>query len=252
MKIVIDGKQFEAIPGEFILQAAKRNGIHIPTLCHHEALSGLGSCRLCIVDVINRGRKKVVTSCLFPITSEVEVITNSPKIQKMRQTIIKLLAARAPGNEYMKSLMVQYGVNSLDGFKGDKNEDCILCGLCAKACEELGTGAISTINRGITKKISTPYDEPSPACIGCSACASVCPTGAIKETRENGKKTIWGKEFNMAKCENCGAEFATTKQYEFVKKKLNIQETEKVLCPKCRKKLQSEKFKDIYQDVKPE
>ncbi len=251
MNINIDGKQCEAFYGETILEAAKRNGISIPTLCHNEALKGLGSCRLCIVEVIQNNRSRVVTSCLYPITREVEVKTKTEKIVGMRKTILRLLSARAPENEYVNSLLHKYGMEKETRFNTDPAENCILCGLCVKACEELGANALATVNRGVTKKISTPFDEPSEECIGCSSCAEVCPTGAIKVERENGIKTIWGKEFKLMKCESCGKEFITEKQYEFIQKKLDKEPDEKILCPNCRKKLQSERFKDIYEGVKP-
>lgn len=250
MEIKIDGKLCYAAFGETILDVAKRNEINIPTLCHNEALSGLGSCRMCIVEILQNNRSKVVTSCIYPITKEIEIKTNSEKIVKMRKTILRLLSARVPKNEYISKLMEEYKVPKETRFRSDDTEHCILCGLCVKACAELGTNALATVNRGVTKKISTPYDEPSLDCIGCASCAEVCPTHSIKVTMQNGIKTIWGKEFKLMKCENCGDEFATQKQYEFVQKKLNKASNEKVLCPKCRKKLQSEKFKDIYKGVK--
>jgi NADH dehydrogenase/NADH:ubiquinone oxidoreductase subunit G len=206
---------------------------------------------MCIVEVIQNKRSRVVTACLYPITREVDVKTNTEKILGMRKTILRLLSARAPENEYINKLLKEYGMEKDTRFKTDPSEHCILCGLCVKACEEMGNHALATVNRGITKKISTPFDEPAEDCIGCSACAEVCPTGAIKVTKENGIKNIWGKDFKLMKCESCGAEFITQKQYVFIQKKLEKEPDEKILCPKCKKKLQSEKFKDIYEDVKP-
>ena len=158
MNITIDGKACEAKSGEYILDVARRNGIQIPTLCHSDALPGLGSCRLCIVEVIERGRSRIVTSCIFPITREIEVLTKSEKIIIMRKTIIKLLSLRVPQNEYMKKLRKEYNVQDeeLERFNVDRSENCILCGLCAKACEAMGTNAISTVNRGIVKKYLLP------------------------------------------------------------------------------------------------
>jgi NADH dehydrogenase/NADH:ubiquinone oxidoreductase subunit G len=250
MKIVIDGKQYEAEHGEYILNVCKRNGIYIPTLCHSDALPGQGSCRLCIVEVIERGRARVVTSCLYPITKEVEVLTKSEKIMSMRKTIITLLAARAPKNQYMRKLKQEYGVldEEIERFKLNDSEQCILCGLCVKACEEVGTSAISTVNRGVTKKISTPYDEPSKDCIGCGACSFVCPTGAIKMVDTGDKRNIWGKTFKLLRCEKCGKYFSTKEHFDYATKKLNESNRE-VLCEACKKKIVSEKFKDVFENV---
>lgn len=250
MKIVIDGKQYEAEYGEYILEVCKRNKIYIPTLCHSEALPGQGSCRMCIVEVIERGRARVVTSCLYPITKEVEVRTKSEKIMNMRKTIVMLLTARAPQNKYMKKLKEEYGVpdEEISRFKLYNSEQCILCGLCVKACEEIGTSAISTVNRGVTKKISTPYDEPSKQCIGCGACSFVCPTGAIKIVDTEDTRRIWGKTFKLLKCEKCGKNFCTKEHFEYASEKLNEPHRE-VLCEDCRKKTVSVKFKDVYAGI---
>jgi bidirectional [NiFe] hydrogenase diaphorase subunit len=250
MKIIIDGKQCEAKAGEFILDVARRNGIEIPTLCHSDALPGQGSCRLCIVEVIERGRSRVVTSCIFPITREVEVLTKSEKIINMRKTIIMLLSLRTPQNEYMEKLRKEYGIEDkeIDRFNVDRSEECILCGLCVRACEAIGTNAISTVNRGISKKISTPFDEPSKECIGCAACAGVCPTGAIKVCDSHGHRTIWNKEFKLIKCEKCGKYFATQEQTDYINHKLGT-ETNEMLCEKCRRTLLAENLKNVFENT---
>lgn len=247
MKVFIDGKPCEAEYGEYILDVAKRNGIHIPTLCHSDALSGIGSCRLCIVEVVEGSRRRVVTSCLYPVTREIEVFTSTEKIKKMRKTIIMLLSSRAPQNDYIKRMREEYGVRPTSRFKGDNNEQCILCGLCVKACEAIGTNAIAAVNRGITKKISTPYDEASEDCIGCGACAQVCPTGAIGMYQEEGKRTIWGRTFELLKCEQCGKYYATREQLKHSIDKLDGKK--EMLCDRCKKKAVAASFKTIYEDM---
>ncbi|WP_461206779.1 2Fe-2S iron-sulfur cluster-binding protein [Clostridium sp. DL1XJH146] len=249
MKIIIDGKQYEAQAGETILQVARREGVKIPTLCHNDALPGLGTCRLCIVEVIQNNRAKVVTSCVYPITREIEVLTKSEKIIKMRKRIIKFLYDRTPRNEEINKLRIEYGIPNIT-INVDNPEQCILCGLCVRACEKLGTSAIATVNRGIDKKISTPYDEPSKVCIGCGSCAYVCPTNAIKIKEEAGVRTIWGKEFKMMKCSECGEFFATKEEYYYAENKLSEEKKSKdILCEKCRKKQNANKLKDIFENV---
>lgn len=247
MKIIIDGKSCECEKGEFALQVARRNGIYIPTLCHSDALAGLGSCRLCVVEAVDRGRSKVVTSCVFPITKEIEIITNSEKIKKIRKEILMLLKVRCPENKEIASLAVAFGVEEerVNRFKLDRTENCIICGLCTKACEQMGTGAISTIDRGVFKEIATAYKEPSPDCIGCAACANVCPTNAIKIVDKDGEREIWGKEFKMAECQDCGEYFATEDHVKFALAKAG-REDEKMLCEKCKRKVSLENVKALF------
>lgn len=235
MQITIDGIKCEANPGEYILDIARRNGIEIPTLCHSDALPGQGVCRLCIVEVIDNDRSRVVTSCIYPVTKEIEVKTHTEKIIEMRKSIIMLLSARAPQNELINKLREEYGIAPVERFKVDNSEGCILCGLCVRACDEVGLSAISTVDRGITKKISTPFDEPSKVCIGCAACAYVCPTDAIKIQESGGYRTIWGKTFEMLQCSSCGEYFITREHYEYVKNR-SEHTSDEILCDKCKKK----------------
>lgn len=248
MKITIDGIACNAQKGEMLLQIARRNNIQIPTLCHSDALPGLGSCRLCVVEVVDKGRISVVASCIYPVKSEIEVYTHSDKIKAIRKNLIMLLYARAPQDQTIDRLRREYGVPDDIRFVGDINEHCILCGLCVKVCEELGSSAISTINRGVSKKVSTPYDEPSARCIGCGSCAYVCPTDAIKMEEHDGVRTIWKKNFELIKCERCGKPFATKEQLEYKRKKL-MTDCKDTMCESCKKAVIAEKLKDIYERV---
>lgn len=249
MKIKINGEYYEAKKGEYILDVAKRNNINIPTLCHNMGLSGLASCRLCIVEVINGRSSKVVTSCIYPINEEMEVITNSEKIIRMRKNIIMLLAASAPENSYINKLVEEYGVKIEREIEYYRNEECILCGLCVKACNAIGTSAISTVSRGITKEVSTPYDEPSKDCIGCGSCAQICPTGVIRIEEKNGIRTIWNKDFELLQCSVCGRYFSTKDEFEYANDKLGTEDYETV-CTVCKKKLAAQRFKEIFKDIK--
>lgn len=248
MKIIIDGITCHAQKGEMLLQIAKRNNIFIPTLCHSEALPGIGSCRLCIVEIEDKGHKSIVASCIYPVRNEIKVYTHSDRIIAMRKDLLMLLYARVPNNDVIDKLRKEYRVPDMIAFKGDKDENCILCGLCVKACEEMGLYAISTINRGVTKQVSTPYHEPSSTCIGCGSCAYVCPTYAIDIKEDHGIRRIWNKDFQLVKCEKCGKAFATKEELEYNKKKLKQDEVD-TLCESCKKTLVAEKLKEIYEGV---
>lgn len=262
MKIKINGKTYEAGKGEYILEVCRRNHILVPTLCHHEGISGLGSCRLCVVEVNEGKENKVVVSCVYPLSRDCQVFTESDKIKGIRRTILSMLKTRAPEGDRLASLCQIYGVDTdpagsanerytiPKAGKGSSEEkrlasSCVLCGLCAGACASMGTGAISATGRGIGKKVSTPYGEPSADCIGCGSCAAVCPTRAIDCTEAKGHRSIWGRKFQLIHCKSCGKAFATKEEYEWAMKKACLEPTVNpgngntasgALCGTCRKK----------------
>ncbi len=249
MEIMIDGRNIEVNRGETILKAALRNGIDIPTLCYSEALPANASCRLCMVEVKENDIKKIAASCSYIIKDYIEVTTNNEKIQKIRSILLNLYSARVPHNKRIKELKEKYGVKDIKRFKKEESsgnaleDNCVLCGLCVKACETLGTNAISTVFRGPDKKISTPFDEPSKDCIGCGSCAEVCPTGAIKLVENNEERIIWNKKFKLIKCKKCGKRFMTQEEYKFLKNKLG-DEADLSLCEDCRNKETAAKFRE--------
>ncbi|MDR1701238.1 MAG: (2Fe-2S)-binding protein [Sporomusaceae bacterium] len=236
MKITINGKTCAAESGQFILAAARQNGIEIPSLCHHDALLGQACCRLCLVEVESGdGKSEVVASCVYPVREALKVTTNSERIKRLRRGILTLLLERAPqaGGD-LAAYCREYGVTKDVVFSETTDEKCILCGLCVKACEELGNSAIQTALRGVQKTVATPFNEPSPDCIGCAACARVCPSEAIKVSEKGGKRAIWGKTFELVKCAACGKPFATRQELEWLQKKILPVETSLAYCPQCR------------------
>jgi bidirectional [NiFe] hydrogenase diaphorase subunit len=189
MNIIIDGQKLGADEGETILQVARRNGIEIPTLCHHKLLEGVGACRLCIVEIALPGWKGTdhVTSCLYPVAEGLEVQTKSESVIRRRRTVLGLLAARCPESDVIRRMCEAIGgveeyAQATDGSK------CITCFRCTRVCAVAGAHAISAVNRGTHKEIATPFHEESDVCIACGACASVCPTGAIE--MESGRVAV--------------------------------------------------------------
>ncbi len=248
MEIIIDGKKAAVQEGETILQAARRNGIDIPTLCYSDALPGITSCRICMVEVKENGVTKRVASCAYPVHEGMEVTTDNETIRRTRNVLLNLYSARVPHNKDIKALKEKYDVPEIKRLQVNKGEthlaeNCVLCGLCVKACEEMGTNAISTVFRGAEKKVGTPFDEPSDSCIGCGACASVCPTEAIQMTQENGVRTIWDKTFELIQCKECGKYFATAQEIAYVKQKIG-NDMDMALCEKCKQKGNAAKFKE--------
>ena len=197
--LVIDGQRISVPEGTTILEAARGQNIPIPTLCHHPALEPYGACRLCTVEMTERGRTRLVTSCNYPIRQEMEVQTASEKVLRGRRLLAELLLARCPTAPDIRALAAQLGVTRTRFESGDPEELCHLCGLCVRTCAELvGQSAISFVGRGVEREVGTPFLKVSDDCIACGACEFVCPTGAIKLADITDKKPIpLLSDFNM-------------------------------------------------------
>ncbi|WP_333861883.1 2Fe-2S iron-sulfur cluster-binding protein [Clostridium sp.] len=253
MRIIINGKDYETEKGDTILKVARRNNIYIPTLCHSDALPGLATCRFCIVEVIDGGESKVAASCISPANPgnrEIEVITDSDKIKRMRKVIAMLLQARCPDNQEVEKFAKAFGVEKrkVNRFKLEKGEDCALCGLCVKACKAVGVGVLSLVNKGVYKKLDIS-DGPTQKCIGCGACANVCPTNAIKIIDKDGQREIWENKFQMVKCDYCGQYFITKEHIKYAYDKLEIEQPEKFYCNNCKRKIVAKSMNAIYEKV---
>ncbi len=181
----VDDKEIAVSSGQTILEAvARMDGIgNIPALCYHPAVKPYGACRLCTVEVSEDGgsKFKFVAACLYEIKESLIVKTDTERLRRLRKGIIELLLARCPSVKRIQELAVEYGVEKPRFVLGD--QDCILCGLCVRACQELiGKSAISLVNRGIYREVAVPFYayELEENCVGCGDCSFVCPTGAIK------------------------------------------------------------------------
>jgi len=185
LTVSINDKEVEIPTGETILDAARKAGIWIPTLCHHDALEPEASCRLCLVEIEDRGRRRLVASCAYPAADGIQVYTDTEQVVENRKIVAELLLARCSENEYVRNLCAELGVTDTPYPK--QTEECVLCGKCVRMCNErMGVGAINFIGRGQTRKVGTPYDAYSDVCMTCGACETVCPTNCI-DVRDTSK-----------------------------------------------------------------
>ena len=190
-----------------LLGVLRREKIDIPALCHHEAVEPYGGCRLCTVEITKPewdGWKNKVTSCLYPVADGLIIQTHSPQVIELRKTILDLYLARCPEAKLIQDLAAEYGVTQTSYQTVPEPNDCILCGICTRICDTMGFNAISTVNRGHGKEIAPPLNEPPESCVGCLACALNCPTHYIKCKDVGGTSEIWGKKFELIRCEQTG------------------------------------------------
>ncbi len=174
INLSLNGLEVSVEEGVTLLEAAKFYGMEIPTLCYNEGLSPYGACRLCLVEIGPPGRTRLVSSCTYPAREGLLVRTHSEKVIKTRKLLIELYLATCPSSKVIQDLASSHGVTKMR-FK-QKHADCILCGLCVRMCEEqMQAKAIGFVDRGESRRISTPFNKKSEDCRLCGACMYICP-----------------------------------------------------------------------------
>lgn len=235
-KAFINGKAFEFIPGESILNFIKRNmpEEYVPTLCDAPNLKPFGSCRVCSVDVAleENGRAKAVASCHTPVMDKSFIYTNNERITRLRKNIVELVLTDYPldrlyenksGKNELQSVANQLGITPddirypLGKTHVDRKPDlshpymradlstCINCYRCVRACDEVqGEMVLTMSGRGFDNTITMGINEGFNAsdCVSCGACAQACPTQAITDVF-NSKSTV-ADEVTRTVCTYCG------------------------------------------------
>ncbi|MGV8056564.1 MAG: molybdopterin-dependent oxidoreductase [Smithellaceae bacterium] len=235
--ITINGRKITTQAGITVLQAARQEGIFIPTLCDHPALSAVGACRICIVDI--KGQRNMQTACTFPVSEGMEIETESPSVIKARKLILDLLFSERnhfcpycemSGSCELQDLGYRYGVDhwafptytkafSLDAtnkYYLMEHNRCVLCGRCIRACGELvANHTLGLSQRGNKTMVRADADIPlgESSCISCGTCTQVCPTGALfyKRSAFMGRDSLTQKvKSTCGQCSiGCGMEIVT-------------------------------------------
>jgi len=213
VKLTIDGVPVEVPAGTTVLEAAKKAGINIPTLCYLKDINQIGACRMCIVDT---GARAFGAACVLPVSNGMNVKTNTPKLREARRVNLELLlsnhdkkcldCARNQKCELQQMCndlgvddaqrfagkMNQYDVDDLSPSIVRDNNKCILCRRCVAACYNTqGVGVIGPVGRGFKTQIKSPWGQSlnDVACINCGQCIAACPTGALHE--KDSTKKVW-------------------------------------------------------------
>ncbi len=197
IKLKINGLNVSVEKGTTILEAAQFLGFPIPTLCHMDGLTPYGACRLCVVEIGEGDRAKLVSSCTYPAEEGMKVRTASRRVVKARKMIIELLLASSPQSKTIQDLASWYNVKQ-QRFR-QEHEDCILCGLCVRMCkEQMVAGAIGFRGRGQDRSIGTPFDIKSDVCRLCGGCIYVCPVCGLRCTYTDPDKAVCGGCANIS------------------------------------------------------
>lgn len=205
VRLTIDGRELRVPRGQTILQAARANGVRIPTLCFHPRLSVAGACRMCVVEV--EGARGLLTACSTDAAEGMEVTTRSGAIDKSRRNVLSLLLSDHPlecltceagGKCDLQRYAYEYGVTGQEyrvGERTDAPDDtnpfylrdmrmCITCGKCVRVCDEIvGATALGFSERGDRTFVGPAFDQDimNTTCVSCGSCVEVCPTSALIE-----------------------------------------------------------------------
>jgi len=197
ISIKINGLPTSVEDGTTLLEAAQFLGFPIPTLCHMEGLTPYGACRLCVVEIGEGERAKLVSSCTYPAEEGLVVRTASSRVVRARKMVLELLLASCPQSKVIQDLASAHEVRQ-QRFK-QEHEDCILCGLCVRMCkEQMVAGAIGFSGRGEHRRITTPFDIKSEVCRLCGGCIYVCPACQLRCTYTEPDKAICGGCANLS------------------------------------------------------
>jgi NADH dehydrogenase/NADH:ubiquinone oxidoreductase subunit G len=205
LKVTINDSEVSTREGTTILEAARENGIDIPTLCYHERLTPVGVCRVCVVEV--EGSRTLVGSCHTPVTEGMIIHTRSPNVIAARKVIVELLLASHPDSCLvcdkanvceLRKLAAEldiglprfrlrkhfYPIEDVSPYVVRDLSKCILCRRCVRACREIaGQNVFGIAYRGFDCKVVVGTDQPldKDVCQDCDVCVSLCPTGALSK-----------------------------------------------------------------------
>ena len=199
----MDGQEITVEPGKTLLEAARENGLDIPTICFHEATTANALCRICVVEV--EGMRVLQPACIVQAANTMKVQTRSEKVVRARKTILEMLASTMDLSEAtdIQTMLSEYNAD-LNRFPNAERREapikddnpmyvrdyskCLLCWRCVQVCADDAqyTYAINFEGRGYDTQIGTFFDRtiPETTCVLCGQCVGVCPTGALKPKRE--------------------------------------------------------------------
>ncbi len=201
--LTIDGRQVSVEPGTTLLDAAKKMGKDVPTICFHEATTANAVCRMCVVEV--EGMRVLQPACIVQAAEGMKLQTRSEKVVRARRTVLEMLDSTVDLSDApeIQTMLADYGADGARFPEAERRSvpvlddnpmyvrdysKCVLCWRCVQVCAEDAqyTFAINFDGRGFETQIGTFFDKaiPETSCVLCGQCIGVCPTGALKQKRE--------------------------------------------------------------------
>jgi NADP-reducing hydrogenase subunit HndD len=203
--VSIDGFKVEVPEGTAIIEAARKIGINIPTLCYLKEVNAIGACRICLVEI--EGNRGLQTACIYPVTQGMVIKTSTQKVRSARKATLELLLSNHPTdcfscvrnlNCQLQSLAHELNIRDIrfDGARPQipldlespaierEPEKCILCYRCISVCSKIVTANVYTvIDRGFKAYAAPAFNRSlnEVACTFCGQCTTVCPTAALRE-----------------------------------------------------------------------
>ncbi|MBN2486189.1 MAG: iron hydrogenase small subunit [Bacteroidales bacterium] len=205
ISVTINNIKVDVESGSTILDAAKKAGVKIPTLCHVESQIPKGACRVCMVEV--EGARSLVAGCTTPATNGMVVKTNTKNVRDARKFVLELLLSEHCGdcktcernNDCeLQALAREMGISQVT-YEGDclvsviddstpalvrDSGKCIKCRRCVTVCNEVQeVGSLFPQGRGFESNIGPAFDQhlAEVPCVQCGQCSAICPVGAIIE-----------------------------------------------------------------------
>jgi NADH-quinone oxidoreductase subunit G len=227
LAITVNGQPMEVAPGVTLLEALRRHGIELPTLCHDERLTPYGGCRLCVV-LRRDGRPGLVPACSTPVVPGMTIDTEAPEIREARRRQLQLIllnhrmecpVCERNGNCRLQDLVYEYGADeNLLPFTPVRRprdetspliirdpEKCILCAKCVRLCDEVqGVAAIAVVGRGLEARVGTWLDGPLD-CEFCGQCVDACPVGALVARPFVSEIPAWHRTTTTTTCSFCSS-----------------------------------------------
>lgn len=229
MKAVINGRSVACEPGQTILQAARANGVYIPSLCYHEKTGPAAKCRACAVEV--EGMRGLQTACSIPVKDGMVVRTNSEAALAAQKMVINLalsngqhdcLACEKAGVCELQDAAYHLGIERPEILFGDDHlpewdlsspfvaidrKKCIKCGRCVSACNENVVNRVLNFEyRAHDTRVICDENVPmgESTCVQCGDCVQMCPVGALLEKKSLGKARRWETKKVRTTCPYCG------------------------------------------------